>query len=234
MHPTLSVPNHLAVVIDGNRRWAELHGKDSWEGHVKGSLTFDKAIKWVADLGIPQVSVYALSTENINRSKKELNKLFDVMCATLKRWLKKKEFFEKYEIRVNFLGDLKILPERMLRLIEKMREMTSRYKKKIVNILLAYGSKLEITNAVKVLLKKAIMTGKIQITQKDVENSLMVNSPVDLVIRTGGRNRLSNFLLWQVAYADIYTTKTLWPDFTKRELVKAVRWWNTTQKNFGL
>ena len=230
----MNIPNHVAVVIDGNRRWSELHGKPSWEGHERGSLTFDKAIQWMVDLGIPQVSVYALSTENLNRSKKELEKLYDVMCATLKRWLNKEDFFKKYEIRVNFLGDLKKLPMRMLKLMERLMKMTSKYKKKIVNILLAYGAKLEITNAVKVLLKKVLMSGRIQITQKAIEKSLMVNSPVNLVIRTGGRNRLSNFLLWQAAYADIYTTKTLWPDFTKRELIKAITWWNSIQKNYGL
>lgn len=230
----MQIPKHLAVIIDGNRRWSQLHHKPVWEGHMQGSLTFDKAIQWIVDLGIPQVSVYALSTENLNRPKGELRKLYDVMCETLRRWLNNKEFFKRYEIKVNFLGDLTRLPARLLRLIEKMRKMTSSYKKKIVNILIAYGAKLEITNAVKVLLKKVITSGRIQITQKDVEKNLMVNSPVDLVIRTGGRNRLSNFLLWQVAYADIYTTETLWPDFSKRELIKAIKWWNLVQKNYGM
>lgn len=228
------VPNHLAVIIDGNRRWSEKHGKASWEGHVKGSLTFDKAIEWIVELGIPQVSVYALSTENLNRSKKELKKLYNVMCDTLDRWLEKKDFFKKYEIKVNFLGNLRILPSRLLNLIERLTKMTSNYKKKIVNILLAYGAKLEITNAVRILLRKVMATGRVQITQKDVEKGLMVNSPVDLIIRTGGKSRLSNFLLWQAAYAEIYVTDILWPDFTRKELIKAISWWNSTQKNFGI
>jgi undecaprenyl diphosphate synthase len=230
----MQVPNHIAFVVDGNRRWAEEKGMRPWEGHVKGSHTFDKTIEWIVELGVPQISVYALSTENLNRPKSELKKLYDVMCDTLERWLQNKEFFKKYEIKVNFFGDLNRLPMRMMRLARKMMKMTSGYKKKIVNILLAYGAKLEITNAVKFLLKKAMASGRIQITQKDVENSLMVNSPVDLVIRTGGKNRLSNFLLWQVAYADIYTTNVLWPDFTRRELIKAIKWWNDVQKNYGL
>jgi undecaprenyl diphosphate synthase len=230
----MQIPKHIAVVVDGNRRWAQMHGKQPWEGHYQGSLTFDKAVEWMVELGIPQISVYALSTENLNRPKTELRKLYDVMCATLERWVKKQDFFKKYEIKVNFFGDMKRLPTRMLRLMQKLKKMTSGHKKKIVNILLAYGAKLEITNAVKLLLRKAMKTGKIEITQKDVENSLMVNAPVDLVIRTGGKNRLSNFLLWQVAYADIYTTETLWPDFTRRELIKSIKWWNTIQRNYGM
>jgi undecaprenyl diphosphate synthase len=110
---------------------------------------------------------------------------------------------------------------------------TLKYDKLVFNFLVAYGSKFELTQAFRKVAEKIVKSGRIRITQKDIEENLLVQSPVDLIIRTGGMSRLSNFLLWQSDYAEIYVTNTLWPDFSKAELIKAIRWFNGVQRNFG-
>ncbi len=115
----------------------------------------------------------------------------------------------------------------------KIMQKTAKYQKKILNIMIAYGSHFELTETIKKIAEKAIKTGRVEITQKDVEKNLLVPTPIDLIIRTGGMSRLSNFMLWQAAYAEIYTTNTLWPDFSKEELIKAIKWFNSVRRNFG-
>jgi undecaprenyl diphosphate synthase len=110
---------------------------------------------------------------------------------------------------------------------------TAKYRKKLLNIMVAYGGKFELTNAFKKIAEKLLKNGRIQITQKTIEKNLFVSAPIDLVIRTGGMSRLSNFFLWQTAYAEMYVTETLLPDFTKRELIKIIKWYNSVQRKFG-
>lgn len=227
------IPNHVAVILDGNRRWGMKHGLLPWKGHEKGAENFENFLNWCIELGVPRISAYVLSTENLNRSKTELHKIYDIICEFLAKWLKDGGLIDKHQVKVNFIGDLEKLPARLLILIRRMIIKTSKYSKKVLNIMLAYGSKFEITQAVKTLFLKMLKTGNIQITQKDIEKNLMVKDNIDLVIRTGGKSRLSNFLLWQAAYAEMYVTKTLWPDFSKRQLIKAIEWFGSTQRNFG-
>lgn len=229
----LQIPNHIAVVLDGNRRWAKARGLPAWMGHRYGAQTFDKFVDWCIDLNVPNVSVYALSTENLNRPKKEIKELFEVYYNFLKSWEKKIPVLDKNEVRVRFIGDLNRLPPKLLKLMGKFMTKTAKHQKKFFNILVAYSARLEMTEAIKKVAEKVIKLGKIEVTEKDVEQNLLVPVPVDLVIRTGGMSRLSNLLLWQVAYAELYITDTLWPDFTKKELVKAIRWYNKAQRNFG-
>jgi len=231
----MEIPNHIAIVLDGNRRWARKNFMPSYIGHRKGADTFDKFLDWCAELNIPNVSAYILSTENLeNRSKKELDELFKLYYDYLQKYLGKESgFFDKYQMRVRFIGDLGRLPPRLVKLMGKIMMRTAKYQKHMINFLVAYGSKFEITSVIKKLTSGFIKVGGIEITEKDVEKNLLVSVPVDLVIRTGGMHRLSNFLLWQAAYAEIYVTKTLWPDFNKRELVKAIRWFNKEEKRYG-
>ena len=112
-------------------------------------------------------------------------------------------------------------------------QKTAKYQKKFLNIMIAYGSHFELIETFKKIAEKVLQSGVITITPKDIEQNLLVPKPLDLVIRTGGMNRLSGFMMWQAAYAEIYVTKTLWPDFTKKELVKAIKWYNKAQRNFG-
>jgi tritrans,polycis-undecaprenyl-diphosphate synthase [geranylgeranyl-diphosphate specific] len=232
----LTLPNHLGIIIDGNRRWARARGLPPWEGHRAGAEKLNEFLNWCLELGIPQVSIYTLSTENLNRPKEELKHLFKLLEEYVDGLLNDKKKFallEKYEVRVRFVGELNRLPKKLIRLMGKLMEKTAKYQKRVLNFLVAYGGKSEIVNAVKKLAEEVIKHGKIEITEKDIEKHLYVPQPLDLVIRTGGYQRLSNFLLWQASYAEIYVTKTLWPDFSKREFMKALRWYSQQKRNFG-
>ncbi len=232
----LSLPNHLGIIIDGNRRWAKKRGLPPWEGHKAGAKKLEEFLNWCLELGIPAVSIYTLSTENLNRPKEELRHLFKIFEEYVDGLLNDKKKFallEKYEVRVRFVGELNRLPKKLIRLMGKLMEKTAKYQKRVLNFLVAYGGKSEIVNAIKKIVEEVIKHGKIEITEKDVEKYLYVPLPLDLVIRTGGYQRLSNFLLWQASYAEIYVTKTLWPDFSKKEFMKALKWYSQQKRNFG-
>jgi undecaprenyl diphosphate synthase len=233
----MEVPNHLAVILDGNRRWARAHGMQSWEGHRQGAKNFENFLNWCMELGVPQVSAYVLSTENLNRPKREVKELINIAYEYFERWEKEKgkadSLLEKYQVKVRFLGDLERLPPKLVKLMGQIMRRTAKYNKRALNIMIAYSSRFELTQVMKKIAEKAIKVGRIEITEKDIEANLLVPVPVDLVIRTGGMSRLSNFLLWQASYAEIYVTQTLWPDFSKRELIKAIKWYNSVQRNFG-
>lgn len=231
----MQVPNHLAVILDGNRRWAKAHGLQSWEGHKHGAENFDKFLNWCLELGIPQVSAYVLSTENLNRSKTEVKELFRILYGYLEKWEKQKgdSLLDKYGVKVRFVGDLGKLPPKLLRLMGQIMRRTAKYQKRTLNIMIAYGSRFELTHVFKKVAEKAIKTGRIEITEKDIEANLLVPVPVDLVIRTGGEERLSNFLLWQTAYSELIFLPKLWPDFTKRDLIWCIKEFNRRQRRFG-
>jgi undecaprenyl diphosphate synthase len=231
------LPNHLAVIIDGNRRWAKKNNKKfPWAGHEEGAKNLERFLKWCMELNVPQVSVYMLSTENLNRPKREVEELFDLFYEYLKKWEdqnNKDSLLEKYQVRLRCVGDLDKLPLKLRRLIGKLMERTAKYQKRFLNLMVAYGGQFELTEVMKKIAQKAVETGRVEVTAKDVEKNLLVPVPVDLLIRTGGHSRLSNFMPWQSAYAEIYVTKTLWPDFSKDELERAIRWFNSEKRNFG-
>ena len=139
----------------------------------------------------------------------------------------------KYEVRVKFCGDFRRLPPSLVKVMKRIMKRTEKYSRKVLNLLVAYGGKFELTEAVKRIVKTAIKTGRIQITEKTIEKNLLVSDEVELVIRTGGMQRLSNLLPWQATYAEIYVTKTLWPDFTKEELIRTIKWFSSVKRNFG-
>lgn len=237
MKGNLVVPNHLAVILDGNRRWAEDNRKKfPWFGHREGAKNLDRFLNWCMELGVPQVSAYVMSTENLDRPKEEVDELFDLFYGYLKKLEKSrgdKSILDKYQINLKFVGDLERIPPKLRNLMGRLMERTAKYQKKVLNLMVAYGSQFEMTEVIKKIAQKAIEKGCVEVTSKDVEKNLLVPVPIDLVIRTGGHSRLSNFMLWQAAYAEIYVTRTLWPDFSKEELIKAINWFNSEKRNFG-
>jgi len=175
-----------------------------------------------------------LSTENLTRPKREVEELFKLYYEYLKRWESGKDgFLDKYEVHVRFAGDLSKLPPKLRKISGKLMQKTAKYQKKFLNLMIAYGSQFELIKVIKRIAKKAIKTGRIEVTPKDIEKNLLVPVPIDLIVRTGGMHRLSNFMLWQAAYAELYVTETLWPDFSREELIKAIKWFNKTKRNFG-
>ena len=208
-----------------------------WEGHRFGIEKLRDVLNWCLEYNIRQVSIWVLSTENLKRSKEELDAIFRLLWEYMKKWEEEKspfyELVRKYEVQVRFFGDFRKLPPEIVRLMRTIMRKTRKYHKTMLNFLVCYGGKFELTQAVKKLIKKAKESGRIRITEKTIEKHLLIQSNVDLIIRTGGMSRLSNFLLWQSAYSEIYVTETLWPAFTKNEFVKALEWFSSVQRNFG-
>jgi undecaprenyl diphosphate synthase len=223
---------HLAIIPDGNRRWAKKKKKPVWYGHIAGAKKMEEFLDWCLEHPeIKMVSIYALSTENLNRSEKELQKLWDIYKKEFKKLLKSKKV-KNNEIRINIVGDVDVWRRDVKKLARTLMRVTENYTRYILNILLAYGSHFEIFNAVKKVIGKGIRSTPL--LRQSFSRFLMVNRPVDLVIRTGGQYRLSNFLLFQAAYAEIYFSKTLWPDFSREEFEKILRWFKKQKRKFGV
>jgi len=228
------IPEHIGVILDGNRRWAKKNRLKPWQGHKAGAENFENFIDWCLELNVPQVSAYVLSTENLNRPKREVNEILKLLKEYLDKIENEKmSTFDKYEVKIRFHGNFKKLPSSLVKIMERIMKKTEKYDKRILNILVAYGGKYELTEVIKNVAEKILKSGRVQITKKTIEENLLISGDVDLVIRTGGKHRISNFLPWQTTYAEMYFTKTLWPDFKKRNLVNAIKWFNNVKRNFG-
>lgn len=226
-----NIPSHIAIVMDGNRRWARTHGFSDFKGHEAGADTLEEIVFGAEKLGVKTLTVYALSTENIReRAKREIWGLFNLMR---KGYHTRLQNMMKKGVKVSILGEVKGLPETIKNLITQVKKDHIKSESIKLNIALNYGSKRELLGAIKEMVKKGIDVNKIN--EEMLERHLYTNGTPDpeLLIRTGGRSRLSNFLLWQTAYSELYFTKTLWPDFDERELKKAIVWYQTQKRNFG-
>jgi tritrans,polycis-undecaprenyl-diphosphate synthase [geranylgeranyl-diphosphate specific] len=228
------IPNHLGIILDGNRRWGIKHKMEAWRGHYYGADKFEKFLEWCAELNIPQVSAYVLSTENLDRPAREVNELLNLFRKELEKLENEKmSFLDKYEIRMKFVGDLTKLPLGLRKVMGRIMKKTEKYNKRVFNLLVAYGGKFELTQAVKKIAKKAIEKGVITITQKTIEKNLLIKDDIDLLIRTGGEFRTSNFLPWQIAYAELIILRKYWPDFTKQDLIRCIQKYSDRQRRFG-
>lgn len=224
------------VLIKGpiNRRWALKHNLKPWEGHKFGAKKFEKFIEWCVQLKIPRVSAFVLSTENLKRPKREVNAILDLFEKELEKLENEKaSFIDKYEIKFNFLGDMRKLPPRLVRVMYRVMKKTNKYNKRVFNLMVAYGGKFELTQAFKKLAQKMMQEGVVTITPKQIEKNLLVKDNVDLLIRTGGEQRISNFMPWQSAYAELITLKKFWPDITKQDLIKVLKEYSRRQRRFG-
>jgi len=201
-----------------------LKKKPPWVGHQKGAQKMELFIEWCMECpDIKRVTVFALSSENLNRPKEEVQALWDVYKQTLKKYVTDPRI-KKHEIKVRVLGDDGVWEPSFKDMVGEVVNSTRNYSKHVLNIMLAYGSKFEINRAIKEVIKKPIKT---------IDKTLLVKEPLDLIIRTGGQCRLSDFMLYQASYAEIYFSNTLWPEFTKKEFDKIIKWYYEQQKNFG-
>lgn len=226
-----NIPSHIAIIMDGNRRWARVHGLPDIKGHEAGADTLEKIVEEAELLGIKTLTVYALSTENIKeRAKREVLGLFNLLRRGYHTRLKK---MMQKGVAVTILGELDGLPAIIKRIINELRKTYIKNESIRLNIALNYGGKKELVEAIRDLVKEGVDVNKIN--EAVIEKHLYTNGQPDpeLVIRTGGRSRLSNFLLWQTAYSEFYFTKTLWPDFDEEELKKAIIWYQSQKRNFG-
>ena len=221
---------HLACVMDGNRRWATRQGKYPWSGHAAGVKTVEVAIKFCLEHQISYLSLYTFSLENFKRSEQEQSYLFDIVIKQSESYL---PMFIEQGVKVKFVGDLSQFPDKVKFIYKRVEESTATQDKLQVNILFGYGAQQEILSAVQNLLQKA--SKDTAITKEMFESCLWtagIPNP-DLIIRTGGVQRLSNFLLYQSAYTEIRFLDTLWPDLTKEEILETIIGAVQVQKNTG-
>ncbi len=215
---------HIGVIPDGNRRWAKKHNKPVWWGHQAGAQKIEQFLEWCMDWPqIKQISIFALSTENLNRPEWERAKLWQIYKQKFTQMLND-DRIKNNGIRVHIVGDRGLWRPDIKDVVKELVQATKGYSKHVLNILLAYGSRFEINQAIKKAIKRPVRT---------IDKILLVPQPLDLVIRTGGQHRLSNFMLYQASYAEIYFTPTLWPAFTKAEFDRIMRWYFRQQRKFG-
>lgn len=225
---------HIAIIMDGNRRWAKNKMLPSAAGHKKGVDALRTATKSCKKFGIKYLTVYAFSTENWNRDKDEVSFLMELLAKTIKSEV---PVFVENDIKLTFIGDRTQLKPELIKILEYGEKETENGKSLNLQIAFNYGSRMEITNAVKQI-NKAVNEGKIKaedITEETVSKYLYTsNMPdPDLLIRTGGEKRISNYLLWQSAYSEIYVTDTFWPDFDEEAMANAIIDFNNRQRRFG-
>ena len=222
------IPNHIAFIIDGNGRWAKQRGKTRSMGHRAGFKNLEKICKeCFYTYGISTISIYAFSTENWNRPQKEVDYLMQIFRECVSA-----EFKDKYpDVRLNIMGDHtkfdKDLSDACVRIMEETKDNT----KFTLNLGLNYSGRAELTYAFNEMAKEGLK----EITAEDIENHLYTKGqpPLDFCVRTSGENRLSNFMLWQIAYAELYFPEVHWPAFTKRDLLKALKVYQSRDRRFG-
>ena len=217
--------NHVAFIMDGNGRWGKKKNKNRNSGHLEGVRTVKKVVETSIKLKIPIVTFYVFSTENWKRPKTEISFLFNLIKTYFKSELKN---VQKNGIKINIIGELSRLPKKLKIILKESIKKTKKNKKILVNLALNYGSKRELINAFKkIKLKK--------ITEKNIKNNLFTKRIPDpeILIRTGGKKRLSNFMLWQLAYAELYFLDKLWPDFKAKDLKKILNHYYKIRRNFG-
>ena len=228
------LPQHVAVIMDGNGRWAKSRDQERTFGHKNAIKAVREVINACNEVNIPYLTLYTFSTENWNRPTEEVNTLMDLLSSTLLQ--EAEEIFSK-GLRIHAIGDLERLPDTVREQLLNIIELTKNNNKGNLILALSYGSQREILNAVKEISKK-VKDGEVDINDIDeklFENHLYTKDfpPVDLLIRTSGEVRISNFLLWQIAYAELQFLDTLWPDFTKEDFFQCIVNYQSKERRFG-
>ncbi|WP_076408174.1 polyprenyl diphosphate synthase [Shewanella sp. UCD-KL12] len=230
-----STPKHVAIIMDGNGRWAQAQGKPRVMGHKAGVKTVRRAVSTARDMGIESLTLFAFSSENWRRPDKEVTLLMELFFTVLQREIK---LLYKNGVRLNIIGDISRFSERLQKQIAAAEQKTAGNSDLILNVAANYGGRWDIMQAAQTLAKK-VENGEMnssQFTEEAISEHLcMQNQPeVDLMIRTGGDYRISNFVLWQAAYAELVFTDTLWPDFDESAFKHAIAVFASRQRRFGL
>ena len=228
------VPQHVAIIMDGNGRWAKKQGMNRIFGHRNALTSVRESVEAASEIGTKAITLYAFSTENWKRPKIEVDALMSLLISSLKKEL---PGFQKNNIQVKAIGNIKSLPQKAQNTLNDVIEQTKTNTKLTLTFALSYGSREEIVNAVKKISKKIVNNEILieEIDEKIINNHLYTVSlpEVDLVIRTSGEQRISNFLLWQIAYAEFHFTDVLWPDFRRNDFYKAVVKYQSRERRFG-
>lgn len=228
------IPQHVAIIMDGNGRWAKMRGLDRSEGHAQGVTSVHNAVEFSSDMGIKYLTLYAFSTENWNRPTTEVESLMHLIGWAIERELD--ELIEK-NVRIRLIGDIERIPEAPRLKLRNAEAKSAHCTGLVLGMCLSYSSRWEITDAARRL---ASMVAQGMIAPDEIDESLLADSlntagipDPDLLIRTGGEYRISNFLLWQIAYSELYFTPTLWPDFDKKAYATAIIDYQSRERRFG-
>jgi undecaprenyl diphosphate synthase len=224
------VPSHVAIIMDGNGRWAKNQGRERIFGHFNGVEAVRASLKAATKSGVKHLTLYAFSTENWNRPKEEVEALMNLLVHTIMSEL---DELDKNGVRLRTIGDIENLPENCREELRKGMERTAHHDRIELILALSYSSRWEIVNAVQSIIKEGISAENIS---NEVISQHLTTSPFpdpELLIRTSGEKRISNFLLWQIAYAELYFTETLWPDFDEEEFYKAIIDYQARERRFG-
>ena len=229
---TSRIPAHIAIIMDGNGRWAKARGMNRSMGHQQGVVAVREITTACSNMGVKFLTLYTFSTENWNRPADEVAALMSLILTSLEE-----ELFMNNNVRLRIIGDLSRVPEVVRESILGLQERTSVNTGMTMVIALSYSSRWEITNTVRQLADE-VKQGKLQpedITEQTISSHLTTNfmPDPDLLIRTGGEVRLSNYLLWQCAYTEFYFCDTFWPDFHEADLMKAIEWYNNRERRYG-
>ncbi|MDH5568734.1 MAG: polyprenyl diphosphate synthase [Nitrosopumilus sp.] len=232
------IPNHVALILDGNRRWAKRHLTMPKKGHWKGADAVENLLDWCEEFDIKIVTLYALSAENLNRKDEELEYLYELICMRLEK-LYNDPRIHRCKMRVKGIGRIELLPDSIKEILKKLDDATKNYENHFLNIALAYGGQYELLDAVKKIGEK-IKDGTLDvqdINKKEIESNLYTShlpqSSPDMILRTSGEQRLSGFLMWQSAYSELVFMDIFWPEFRKIDLMRAIRIFQERKRRLG-
>ncbi len=229
-----NTPKHIGIIMDGNRRFAKKLMKQPWKGHEWGAEKVRSVMEWSKKAGIKEITLYTLSLDNFNRPKKEFNTLMELFEKELADEEFRKDIHNN-KIKINFIGHTEILPENIQKSIAEITDSTKNYKSFTVNFAIAYSGRKEITDAVKEIAVLA-KEGKIEIDSIDtgiLSKHLSLKSEPDMIIRTGGEKRLSDFLIWQSTYSELFFTDTLWPELEEEEFKGCIEEFSKRKRRYG-
>lgn len=231
-------PEHIAIILDGNRRWASEKALDPWLGHSFGARKIEQLLEWCLDLNVKSVTLYAFSTENFQRVQKEVEEIMRIAEEKLREILTD-ERIHKNKVRVKIIGRLGLLPQSLQQLVWEVEQATKSYDQHFLNVALAYGGRAEIVDAAKNIARE-VETGELkldaideQVFEKYLYTAYLPKQDPDLIIRTSGEERLSGFLLWQSAYSELCFLDVYWPEFRRIDLLRAMRTYQQRKRKFG-
>ncbi|MGB0855788.1 MAG: polyprenyl diphosphate synthase [Nitrosopumilus sp.] len=232
------IPNHVALILDGNRRWAKRHLTMPKEGHQKGADSVENLLDWCEELDIKIITLYALSAENLERNDAELEHLYELIQMRLEKLLNDPRI-HRNKMKVKGIGRIELLPDSIKDILKQLDDATKNYEDHFLNIALAYGGQYELVDAVRKIGEK-IKDGSLainEINKKEIESNLYTShlpqSSPDMILRTSGEKRLSGFLMWQSAYSELVFMDIFWPEFRKIDLMRAIRTFQERKRRLG-
>jgi tritrans,polycis-undecaprenyl-diphosphate synthase [geranylgeranyl-diphosphate specific] len=227
-------PRHIGIILDGNRRFARRLMMKPWMGHEWGAKKLQKLFEWCKELGVKELTLYCFSLENFRRPKKEFDYLMELFRKEFRKLIKDPRL-KSYDVKINFLGRINLFPKDIQEEMKLLMNKTRHHKKYVINFAMAYGGRQEIADAAR-RIADDLEKGKIsaaQIDEKLFAKYLYMSDEPDLVIRTGGEQRLSNFLLYHCAYAELIFLQKFWPEFEKKDLIACVKEYKKRKRRFG-